>query len=1201
MALIPSQQPQGTNHEARGTLSGVAHSAQPLLLSELTSGKHGAAARLIVHVASHDRDMEMLAQCLPFFAPGVEVLTFPAWDCLPYDRASPQAAIMAKRMQVLSALANPLPTGLIVLTTANAILQKLPPKTVMQSASLTLRPGQTIALDVLVRFLSEQGYRRAGKAMEPGEFALRGGIVDIVPAGGSDGVRMDFFGDEIESLKPYDPLSQLSQGTLASLSLHPVSEVILNPENCERFRSGYRELFGAVGKDDPLYESIAAGRAYIGMEHWLPLFYEQTATLLDYCPGALVTMDAQAEAAITERFEAVLEYYEARTIALGASSKKNSNAFGALYNPLPPERLFLMEAAWENELVKHPAMHFSPFADAASTTLHYRPALAFSKASDQSSPFDQLKARVDAAAASGKAMLLACYSNGSCERLFTLLMERGFHCLRIEQWQAMKDVRGKTVALAVLPLESGFETDKVIVLSEQDVLGERIARAANKKKKSDVFLQEAANFAEGELVVHKEHGIGRFAGLVTLSVQGASHDCLKLMYDGDDKLFLPVENIEMVSRFGLDEEGAKLDKLGGASWQARKARLKERITIAAEALLKTAAERAVKSAIAIDAPAGSYEEFCARFPYLETEDQERSIGDVLADLGSGKPMDRLICGDVGFGKTEVALRAAFVVASRRIEEMKNWRNEEKKDSSIPQFPSSSIPFQVAVIVPTTLLARQHYRNFKQRFEGFPVVIRQLSRMVSAKEQKETREQLAEGKVDIVIGTHALLAKTIAFKNLGLVIVDEEQHFGVGQKEKLKTLKSDVHVLTLTATPIPRTLQMALTGVRDLSLITTPPVDRLAVRSFVLPYDPVVLREALLREQHRGGKTFLVCPRIKDIAELKTRLAELAPEIKIAVAHGQMAASELDTVMNDFYDGKYDALLSTAIIESGLDIPAANTMLIFNAHMFGLAQLYQLRGRVGRAKTRAYAYFVLPHHRELTKNAMRRLEVMQTLDTLGAGFTLASHDMDIRGFGNLVGEEQYGHIREVGIELYQQMLEEAVAALKVAGDRKQETDAVSDAQNLTPDTFSPAINLGLSVLIPETYVGDLGLRLGLYKRVADMQSEDEIGSFAAELVDRFGPMPEETQHLIAILGLKILCKKAGIARIDAGPKGAVIAFHNNQFANPEKLLAYIDRNARTLKARPDQKLVLTQEWKDDAEKMTAIKKLAGEIGGLVGLS
>ncbi|MDE3059711.1 MAG: transcription-repair coupling factor [Pseudomonadota bacterium] len=1173
------------HHQAPSTiLSGVPSGAEALVLAEILAGRHlEKTPGAILYVAMNDRQLDMTAQALEFFAPDAEVLRFPAWDAMPYDRASPLASLMAERMRVLAMLAaGQSAKTRLVLTTASAIVQKLPPRDAMRQIAFSLRKGERLGRDALLHYLAAQGYRRAGRAMEPGEFALRGSIIDIMPPGHSEGIRIDLFGEDIESLRRYDPLSQVSQGNLESIVLYPVSEILLSEEHIARFREAYRELFGAVHKDDPLYEAISQGQGYPGMEHWLPLFYGHADTLFDYCPQALVALGNDAQTAIAERQESIHEYYEARLNALGHASAKNSFAAGSIYNPVPPERGFLMEAAWEACLAERECVVFSPFAEEpGAVTLHYHPVLRFAQGQADRTPFDQLRERMESAA--GKPALLACFSEGSRDRLQTLLMERGFHGVTVGHWLEIGHVRGKAIGLAVLPLENGFETDEALILSEQDVLGERIVRARAKKKKSEVFLAESANFTEGELVVHKEHGIGRFEGLVTLTVSGAAHDCLKIIYDGDDKLFLPVENIDMVSRFGLEEEGAKLDKLGGVSWQARKAKLKERIKIAAEALLKTAAERQLHQGAMVDVPTGAFEDFCARFPYVETEDQARAIADVLEDLHSGKPMDRLICGDVGFGKTEVALRAAFVCAIPRQAEG----------------VSGDLRYQVAVITPTTLLARQHYRNFRQRFEGFPVKIRQLSRMVPTREQKETRAKLASGEVDIVIGTHALLSKQVQFKNLGLMIVDEEQHFGVVQKEKLKGLKSDVHVLTLSATPIPRTLQMALTGVRDLSLITTPPIDRLAVRSFVMPFDPVVVREAILREMHRGGKTFVVTPRIKDIAELKKHLGELLPEARLAVAHGQMAAAELDSIMNDFYDGKYDLLLSTAIIESGLDIPTANTMIIHNAHLLGLSQLYQLRGRVGRGKTRAYAYFLLPHRRQLTKNATRRLEVMQTLDTLGAGFTLASHDMDIRGFGNLVGEEQSGHIREVGIELYQQMLEEAVTALRQESGIRNRESVTSDTRSLIPDAsdFSPQINLGLSVLIPETYVSDLQLRLGLYRRMAGLQADADIDSFSVELIDRFGPMPEETRHLIAVLSIKLLCRRAGIERMDIGPKGAVISFHNNVFAKPEALLTYVSRHARTLKARPDQKLVFTHEWKDAEDKVAVIKKLAGEIAEL----
>lgn len=1178
-------------------LTGVARGAEAHVLARLLAGQIGLTGKpqQLLYIASNDRAMQTVAQALPFFAPGAAVLTFPAWDTLPYDRVSPRPALVAERLQVLAKLAAG-DAPAIVLTTANALTQRLMPVSALKQAVLYLSKGKTVSRERLVEFLQGNGYRRVGKAVETGEFAVRGSIVDIIPAAASSGIRLDFFGDDLESLREFDPLTQLTSGAAEALTLHPVSEVILSEDNIARFRTRYRDQFGAVNRDDPLYESVSRGIAAPGIEHWLPLFYEHTSTLLDYASQAAVVLAPDAAVALEERQESICDYYEAR---VAAAKEKKSDA--PPYHPLPAEQLYLMGDALSARLSSHLTVHLDSFErpDEGGRTLnlHLRasPSLVALRHDTNADPFVQLQEFAGDKRVAGKATLLACYSAGSRERLGELLSERGSHAYKVESWEHIRDIKGKTNGLAILPLEQGFESDSAAIVSEQDLLGERVIRARPKKRKSEAFLAEAASFMEGELVVHREHGIGRFAGLITLDVNNIKHDCLKLLYADDDKLFLPVENIELISRYGSEEEEAKLDKLGASSWQARKARMKERIQIAAAALIKTAAERKTQPA-PILTPDEKYEAFCARFGYVETEDQARSIDEVAEDLQTGRPMDRLICGDVGFGKTEVALRAAFIAVNGTDDRLQMSDDKEKELLSSGIRHLTSKRYQVAVVTPTTLLARQHYRNFAERFKGFGITVRQLSRMVSAKEQKETREALAEGKVDIVVGTHALLSKQVQFKHLGLVIVDEEQHFGVGQKERLKELKANVHVLTLSATPIPRTLQMALSGLRDLSLITTPPIDRLAVRSFVIPFDPVILREAILREQHRGGRTFVVTPRIKDMPELKVKLHELVPEVKIGAVHGQMSPSDIDEMMNDFYDGKYDVLLSTAIVESGLDIPFANTMIIHRADRFGLAQLYQLRGRVGRGKQRAYAYLLLPPQRELTKDATRRLEVMQSLDTLGAGFTLASHDMDIRGCGNLVGDEQSGHIREVGIELYQQMLEEAVNALKRSAVKVQSANKAALC-TLTAD-YSPTINLGMSVLLPESYIADLDLRMGLYRRAGQLAEPEEIEAFAAELIDRFGPLPEEVQHLLSTVRIRQLCKKAGIERIDVGPKGAVIGFFQNRFAQPERLLHYIAKHATRIKLRPDQKLVVTAEWADNKRKINEIFILLADVSGLV---
>ena len=768
--------------------------------------------------------------------------------------------------------------------------------------------------------------------------------------------------------------------------------------------------------------------------------------------------------------------------------------------------------------------------------------------------FEAVRDYLAAEGKAGRKTVVAAFSEGSAERLLTVLRERGVAELRrVADGHALTALPLTAVGLAVLAVEQGFATEEFVLLGEQDILGDRLTRTPRRRRNLDQFIAEVNNLSPGDLVVHADHGIGRYEALETIDVGGAPHDCLRVLYAGDDKLFIPVENIEVLSRFGSEDAGVQLDRLGGVAWQSRKARVKKRIRDIAGELIQVAAERQLRPGDVLHPQEGIYEEFAARFPYPETEDQLTAIADTLTDMAAGKPMDRLICGDVGFGKTEVALRAAFIAAMAGS--------------------------QVAVVVPTTLLARQHYRSFSERFAGLPLRVGQLSRLVAAKEAREVKKEIADGRLDIVIGTHALLAKDVHFAHLGLLVVDEEQHFGVAQKEKLKQLKADVHVLTLTATPIPRTLQLALSGVREMSIIASPPIDRLAVRTFVMPYDPVSIREAIMRERDRGGQIFYVVPRIADLDEVREQLRQIVPEIKYAVAHGRMAPSELEAAMTAFDERAYDLLLSTNIIESGLDIPSANTLIVHRSDMFGLAQLYQLRGRIGRAKIRAYAYLTLPEKKKLTATAQRRLEVMQTLDNLGAGFQLASHDLDIRGAGNLLGDEQSGHIREVGIELYQSMLEDAVAAARTEGG-----DAAA------PEEWSPQITLGTPVLIPEGYVADLGVRLGLYRRIAALADRREIEGFAAELIDRFGPLPREVENLLEIIAIKRACREAGVEKLEAGPKGAVITLRDNRFANPAGLVDLIQRNAGTLKLRPDQKIVYLRNWEDEKTRVAGVAKL-----------
>lgn len=1099
----------------------------------------------VLFVTPSDRDMDNAIQQLQVFTSGAVILPFPAWDCLPYDRNSPKHNVMAQRLSTLSTLLNtPKGKRIIAVTTANAITQKLPPRSTIEHATLSLTQDGELDRDALLRYLVANGYTRVSKVMEAGEFAIRGDIIDLFPSGFEQGCRIDLFGDTIESIQGFDPLSQRSnKKPIAAITLHPVSEVLMDDASIEQFRNQYRDQFGAINKPNMLYNAISEGQTHLGMEHYLPLFYRSLDTLYDYLPQDTISVFSYlSEMALQDRQEVVEDYYTAR-------KELGSGDSDTVIHPLAPSQLYLIGRGWQSLQEKQHRITLSPFADAQGISQQIRVGREFSSERKQGkNPFELV------------AEYLAMHPNKTAR--FAAVSEGSAKNLQEKLSAATSD------NTTIYSLSRGFITADSVIVSEQDILGERRVQKRSKRKSSEQFFAEAANFAEGELVVHREHGVGRFEGLVTMEAGGIRHDCLKLVYAENARLFLPVENIDLISRYGDVGEGDAnllLDKLGGASWQARKARLKERIKLAAEELLRVAAARNLAKAPTLSPPEGLYEEFCQRFAFVETDDQQSAIDDVLEDFTKGNPADRLICGDVGYGKTEVAMRAAFVAATA----------QEGK-------------VQVALIAPTTLLVRQHYQSFKERFAGFPVEVRQLSRLVSSKQASQTRADIKEGKVDIIIGTHALLAESLEFNKLGLLIVDEEQHFGVKQKEKLKKLRSNIHVITLSATPIPRTMQMALTGVRDLSLITTPPVDRLAVRTFVSPYDPVMIREALLREYHRGGQSFYVTPYVKDIAELRKRITDLVPEIKIVTAHGQIAAGELDKVMNEFYDGKFDVLMSTSIIESGIDVPSANTLIVNRSDRFGLSQLYQLRGRVGRSKTRAYAYLTLPHHKHFTHNAMRRLEVMQTLDTLGAGFSVASHDMDIRGFGNLVGEEQSGHIREVGVELYQHMLEEAVQKIRT---HKQTDDTGEESKE-----WRPQIKLGLSVLLPEDYITDLEMRLGLYRRAATLASNDEIDDFALELTDRFGKLPEVAEHFLETLKLKLLCVQANIERIDSGPKGVVVTFHNNRVKNPQALLEYINTHKSSMKIRPDQKLVISYNaaQKDTARRVAGLIKIITTI-------
>jgi len=1117
-----------------------------LLARELARGQ------AVIHIARDDKRMEAMRAALAASAPDAVVLDLPAWDCLPYDRMSPNPDVSARRMATLAALASGVKGPFVLLTTLNAATQRLPAREVIAGASFVARVGDRVDEAHLRGFLARMGFSPVSTVAEPGDFAIRGGIVDIFPPGAGGPVRLDFFGDVLDGARRFDAATQRTTAKLKAVDFAPMSEIILDDAAIARFRQTYRTEFGTAGSDDPLYEAVSAGRKHQGMEHWLPFFHTRLETLFDYLPDAGVLLDDQVTAARLSRWEGIADQYDSRREAMGAKGRLDS-----VYKPVAPGLLYLDDGAWEAALAGHRVVQLSPLPQAPGPGVldaqgRIGRSFAPERQQESISLFGALKDHVQSLLKDAH-VVIASWSEGARDRLNGLLADQGLHSARpIRDFREVPAGRGG-LFLMIWALEAGYTAPGLAVISEQDVLGDRLVSKPRKRRKAENFLREVDTLTIGDLVVHVEHGVGRYLGLETITALGAPHACVALEYAENAKLYLPVENIELLSRYG-HEEGL-LDRLGGGAWQAKKAKLKDRIREIADRLMRIAAERALRHAPILEAPHSIWEAFAARFPYQETDDQLTAIADVVADLEKGSPMDRLIVGDVGFGKTEVAMRAAFVVALSGL--------------------------QVAVICPTTLLARQHYRSFAERFRGFPISVRPLSRFVSTRDANATREAMAAGTVDIVVGTHALLAKGIRFRSLGLMVIDEEQHFGVTHKERLKEMRAEVHVLTLTATPIPRTLQLSLTGVRDLSIIATPPVDRLAIRTYVSEFDTITLREALLREHYRGGQSFYVVPRIADLPEIEAFLQTHVPEVRYVIAHGQLAAGDLDDRMNQFYDGKFDVLLATTIVESGLDIPTANTMIVHRADMFGLSQLYQIRGRVGRSKTRAYCYLTTKPRAPLTPQATKRLRLLGSLDSLGAGFNLASHDLDLRGAGNLLGEEQSGHVKEVGYELYQQMLEDTIAKIKSG-----ELQGLSKLD----DQWAPQINLGVPVLIPDAYVPDLDVRLGLYRRLSSLHGKVELEGFAAELIDRFGALPREVNTLMRVVRIKALCKRAGISRLDAGPKGATVQFHNDKFADPAGLVDFIKSQGTTARISGN-KLVLLRAWATEGDRIRGAAEIA----------
>ena len=1103
-------------------LGEVPEGSEPLLINEISENSNNN----ILIIARDLKRYQQLKDGLEFFL-NKDILFYPQWDCVPYDRISPNKLITSKRLETLSRLSNEKNKSKIILTTIQASCQRTLSLDEVKNKFISLKPGEVIDINNLVNFFVSNGYEKTPTVREHGEFSVRGGIIDFYSPLNKP-IRLDLFGNTIDSIKSFDLITQRSLELLKEIFVYPASEIILNDKTIENFRINFNKKFGSQKEKVKIYDSISEGISYPGMEHWLPFFYNQTGSIFDYIDKPIILLDHLYDSSLEDFLETVNDHFQSRKDYDDNKLSKVENK----YFSIEPSNLYQNKEEYNKNLRSRNCIRISPFKKPDAINLNGKASSKYSNIKSNrsdSSSYENLKSDILDFTKKNKKIIIACSSLGSSERVSKILINNGI-LSNFKNLESFKNIDQKNIYLTVLNLNSGFHFDDYIFISEQDIFGEKFYRPRIIRK-AENFIREISSVMPGDAVVHVDHGIGRFENLSTLEINNAKHECLLIKYANDDKLYLPVENIEVLSRYGSEISDEMLDKLGGISWTTRKENLKKKIKFLAEELISVAAKRQLSKAEMFNVPEDFYEEFCSRFSFEETNDQLNAINDVLNDLEKGLPMDRLICGDVGFGKTEIALRASFLAAMSGK--------------------------QVSILAPTTLLARQHYETFKERFKGFPINVFELSRLTPKKDS--VIKSINSGSCDIVIGTHSLLGEKINFSDLGLLIIDEEQHFGVKHKEKIKKLRDNVHVLTLTATPIPRTLQLAMTGVRDLSIIASPPIDRRAIETYVFPNDPLVVKEALLRERHRGGQSFYVVPRISDIEDIEEYFKEFIPEINYITVHGQMPSKQIEDRINDFYMGSYDVLISTTIIESGLDIPNANTLIIHRSDMFGLSQLYQIRGRVGRSKVKAYAYLTYKEHKKLGKNALKRLEVLQSLDSLGAGFNLASYDLEIRGSGNLLGEEQSGQIKEVGIELYQNMLEETIDELK------------NTTQKSKNNQWSPKISLPLSILIPEDYISDLTIRMEIYKRLSSIILEEEIDEIAAELIDRFGSLPQEVETLIDTIGLKNLCKKTNIEKIDCGNNGFLISFKNNTFSNPAELIKYINNKKNYISIRPDQRL------------------------------
>lgn len=1119
----------------------------------------GALALVLAHLSQQDtgplvvltsstQEARQLEDALQFYLAHADtpVALFPDWETLPYDLFSPQQAIINERIRVLHQLPT-LKKG-VILVPINTLLQRLPPKSHVSGSSFDLAVGDTFDLDATRQRLTESGYRHSNTVYESGEFAIRGAIMDVFPMGETQPFRIELFDDEIESLRLFDAETQRSTGTVERITLLPAAEYPLSEAGIAQFRESFRETFDVDYLKNQLYLDVTEGIPSPGLEYYLPLFYPSMATLFDYLPANAGVVELPGlEAAAQQVWEHIESRYESRR-------------HDAARPLLPPQQLFLPQQELQAQLKKHGRARLNS-KEGVAFPFAPMPALV---SGERQHPLTALLTLAESTPS--LRILLVAESEGRQQALLELLQKRQVQPTLMGNWATYVAAEEKPQwALAVGRLHEGFyhPEEQLLVVAEPQLYGQRTLHERRRTRHTTVdaenVFRSLGELTVGDPVVHIEHGVGRYQGLTHMQVDGQEHEFLVLEYAGGDKIYLPVSSLHLISRYGgSNHEHAPLTRLGSEQWTKARERAAEKIHDVAAELLNTYARREARKGRAFTLPQEAYDSFAGSFPYAETPDQATAITSVLKDMTADRPMDRLVCGDVGFGKTEVAMRAAFLAVQNNT--------------------------QVAVLVPTTLLAQQHYDSFVDRFAKWAVNIEVLSRFRTAKEKQQVLEGLAAGKVDIVVGTHQLLQDSVKFKDLGLVIVDEEHRFGVRHKEKLKALRAEADILTLTATPIPRTLNMAMAGMRDISVIATPPEQRLPVRTFVTERSHSIIHEAIQRELLRGGQVYYLNNDIHRMESLREELQALVPDARVGIAHGQMRERELEQVMTQFYHRQFNVLLCTTIIETGIDIPSANTIIIERADKLGLAQLHQLRGRVGRSHHQAYAFMLTPPSKALTKDAQKRLEAIQNASELGAGFMLANHDLEIRGAGELLGEEQHGHIETIGFTLYMDMLEQAVESLK-----RGETPDME-----TPLKAGPEINLGLPALIPEDYLPDVFMRLTLYKRIANCKTPEALNELKVEMIDRFGLLPPQVNNLCRLTELRWQAEALGITRIDVGKEYGRITFSEKTAVDPLKLVLLVQRESHRYQLQGGQTLRFSSKNIAGEERFTLVETLLEKL-------